>query len=487
MNGLSIRWKLTLWYGAVFSAILVGFSSALYLLMRHHLVSLADTVLHEEYREFRDEVGRARTVRELCEALESRFAALEGHQFELSDTNGAVLFRSAGVRAAGLPRIWGDQVGDAVVEELTVAGMGRVHLARGIINGPSGPLLAEVATGVAAIERASRELVMVLITIVPAAVGCALWGGWWLARKALAPVDLMAATAAEITSTRLDKRLDERGAGDELGRLARSFNGMIERLERSFDEVRRFTADAAHELRTPLANMRTEVEVALRSRRCAERDGLVLENLIEEMERLGRLVSQLLFLCREDSGVGMPDQVAVRLDEVMSDVADHMEAVAREKGIVLLCELDRAWVVRGDKDRIRQVCFNLLDNAIKYTPAGGRVTVTADPADDHARVTITDTGIGIAAPDLPRVFDRFSRVDPARSSETEGSGLGLAICRSIVEAHGGKIEIESTLGESTTVIVSLPLLEASRPLVSLVPSGEVVASGMEHSRTTLWN
>ncbi len=183
----------------------------------------------------------------------------------------------------------------------------------------------------------------------------------------------------------------------------------------------------------------------------------------------------------------MPDQVAVRLDEVMSDVADHMEAVAREKGIVLLCELDRAWVVRGDKDRIRQVCFNLLDNAIKYTPAGGRVTVTADPADDHARVTITDTGIGIAAPDLPRVFDRFSRVDPARSSETEGSGLGLAICRSIVEAHGGKIEIESTLGESTTVIVSLPLLEASRPLVSLVPSGEVVASGMEHSRTTLWN
>ena len=205
----------------------------------------------------------------------------------------------------------------------------------------------------------------------------------------------MAATAAEITATRLDHRLDEPEAYDELGDLARTFNAMIARLQRSFEEVRRFTADAAHELRTPLAAMRTEAEVALRSPRSPVRDARVLENLLEEIERLTRLVSHFLFLCREDTGIGVSDLRPVRLDDLVRDVGEHMEVAAQEKGLVLVVDLADACEVKGEADRLRQLFFNLLDNAIKYTPPGGKVTVDVEPSIGQARVTVTDTGIGI--------------------------------------------------------------------------------------------
>jgi heavy metal sensor kinase len=306
--------------------------------------------------------------------------------------------------------------------------------------------------------RALQELVMILLSIGPLVLACGLGCGYWLARKALAPVDQMTATAAEITSTRLDRRLDEPVTDDELSCLARTFNAMIARLQRSFEEVRRFTADAAHELRTPLATMRTEAEVALRSPRSPERDARVLENLLEEIERLTRLVSHLLFLCREDTGVGVGDLQPMRLDDVVRDVGEHMQVMAREKGVTLVIDLPETCRVNGNTDRLRQLFFNLFDNAIKYTPTPGKVTVQVEALNGQVHATVTDTGIGIKAEHLPLVFNRFYRVDPSRSPETEGSGLGLAICQSIAEAHRGRIEIESTLGSGTRVSLVLPML-----------------------------
>jgi heavy metal sensor kinase len=305
-------------------------------------------------------------------------------------------------------------------------------------------------------DRAQRELVGVLLLAGPLALAGALGGGYWLARKALAPVDRMVATAREITANRLDRRLDVPQAEDELGRLASTLNDMIARLQRSFEEVRRFTADAAHELRTPLAAIRTEAEVALRSPRSPEQDGRVLENLLEEIERLTRLVSQLLFLCREDTGIGVGSFRPVRLDELVREVSDHMQVAAREKGVDFSVDLPAPSQVRGDPDRLRQLFFNLLDNSIKYTPPGGKVTVRSESPNGHARVIVTDTGVGIAAEHLPHVFDRFYRVDPSHSPQTDGTGLGLAICRSIAEAHGGRLEIDSELGEGTRVMLALP-------------------------------
>ena len=305
--------------------------------------------------------------------------------------------------------------------------------------------------------RALRELVTVFLTLGPMALAFAVGGGYWLARKALSPVDRMAATADEITATRLDRRLAEPETLDELGHLARTFNTMISRLERSFDEVRRFTADAAHELRTPLAVMRTEAEVALRSQRSPDRDARVLENLLEEIERLSRLVSQLLFLCREDTGIGTNNFQPVRLDALVRDVIEHIEVAAREKGLDLQVRLGDACHIKGDPDRLRQLFFNLLDNAIKYTPAGGSVAVEAGPLNGQARVVVTDTGIGIPGEHLPHVVERFYRVDSSRSPDTDGNGLGLSICSSIAESHSGRLAIESTPGFGTRVSLVLPI------------------------------
>jgi heavy metal sensor kinase len=315
--------------------------------------------------------------------------------------------------------------------------------------------------------RALRELVTVFLALGPVALAFAVGGGYWLARKALSPVDRMAATAAEITATRLDRRLVEPATLDELGHLARTFNTMISRLQRSFDEVRRFTADAAHELRTPLAVMRTEAEVALRSQRSPDRDARVLENLVEEIERLSRLVSQLLFLCREDTGVGTNNFQTVRLDNLVRDVVDHIEVAAKEKGLDLQATLVDACDIKGDPDRLRQLFFNLLDNAIKYTPPGGSITVESRPVQGRVHVAVTDTGIGIPGEHLPHVFERFYRVDSSRSSIIDGNGLGLAICFSIAESHSGRLAIESTPGIGTRVTVLLPT--SSDPLDARSP------------------
>jgi two-component system, OmpR family, heavy metal sensor histidine kinase CusS len=268
----------------------------------------------------------------------------------------------------------------------------------------------------------------------------------------------MAAEAAEITSTQLNRRLDEPVIEDELSVLARTFNAMIARLQRSFEEIRRFTADAAHELRTPLATMRTEAEVALRSPRSADRDARVLEDLLEEIERLTHLVSHLLFLSREDAGIGAGDFRPVRLEDVVREVGEHMQVAAREKGVKLVVDLPESYQVTGDAQRLRQLFFNLLDNAIKHTSPDGEVSIYGQSSSGEARVTIADTGIGIPAAHLPHVFERFYRVDPSRSPETDGIGLGLAICRSIVEAHGGHIGINSTVGSGTQVTLSIPMV-----------------------------
>jgi two-component system heavy metal sensor histidine kinase CusS len=456
---LSIRWRLTLWYGAVLLVILIGFSGAVYVLMQRHLLTLNDSALREELDELTAEVRRVEALANLPDVLGLRFPGHEGYELEVGTVAGKSLFRSVGIGSKGLPRpvVLRPDGDGPTYESVALDDRTPVRLASRVVESPSGPLVIQAAVTLAPNVRALRELVAVFLTIGPVALVSALGGGYWLARKALSPVDRMAATAAEITATRLDQRLTEPDANDELGYLARTFNAMIARLQRSFDEVRRFTADAAHELRTPLAAMRTEAEVALRSPRSADRDTRVLENLLEEIERLTRLVSHLLFLCREDTGVDGGEFQTVPLDVVVRDVGDHMAVAAREKGVVLVVDLRRPCKVKGEADRLRQLFFNLLDNAIKYTPPGGKVTVDADSSNGQASVTVSDTGIGIPADHLPHVFDRFYRVDSSRSQETDGTGLGLAICRSIAESHSGRLEIDSTFGSGTCVTLVLPM------------------------------
>ncbi len=449
----SIRLRLTLWYGAVLSAILVAFSASVYLLMRHHLLALTDAGLAEELTELADEIGGIPSP----SGLGPRYARHEGYELQVATPGGRVVFRGDRLGPKGLPladaRL---SPGETSFSTLVLRPFGRLRQADRFITGPDGPLVIQAATSLKDFDGASRELLTVLLLTGATAVGGSLGVGYLLARKALAPVDRMVAEAAEITATRLDRRLEVPRAEDEFGRLARTLNGMIERLERSFSRVRQFTTDAAHELRTPLAVIRLSTEVALRGPRSPEQDRRTFEDLLEEADRLGRIVAQLLDLCREDHGRAAEGHRPLRLDELAREVVGLMQVAGEEKGILLSVEEFSPCRIRGDADRLRQLLINVLDNAIKYTTPGGSVTLRGTVSEGRVCVEVTDTGVGIPAEHLPHVFERFYRVDEARSRTTEGTGLGLSICRSIVEAHRGRIRIESEPGRGTNVSFELP-------------------------------
>jgi heavy metal sensor kinase len=243
---------------------------------------------------------------------------------------------------------------------------------------------------------------------------------------------------------------------DEVGRLARTFNAMLDRIESAFGRQRQFTADAAHELRTPLALMQSQLELALAQPRAAEHDQLVLETLAGDVERLSRLASTLLALARSDArGVELVRE-PVDLPQLLDLVADQYAALAEAGGISIVVDAEPVTVV-ADEDLLLQVLVNLLDNALRHAPHGSVVTLACRRAGARAVVHVADQGAGIAPEHLPHLFERFYRVEPDRDQRRGGIGLGLSICRSIVDAHGGAITVESTPGIGTTVRVELPL------------------------------
>ncbi|RUL84013.1 sensor histidine kinase [Tautonia sociabilis] len=461
MKGLSIRWKLTAWYGAVLAAVLAAFGAAVYLTMRHQLYGQVASGLLMEMGEVNDEVGRARDLASLRAGLNRRFTRHPSYDIQVTTPSGEVLLRSERIRPDGLPvpaPLPSPQ--EVNLQRLPHAEQADRYLATKVVASPVGPVVVQVATTLAHPEHELGELLAVLLVLGPLALSAAIGGGYLLARKALEPVERMTEATHAITASRLDRRIEVVNPDDELGRLARTLNTMIERLERSFDETRRFTADAAHELRTPLAVLRSEAEVALRQPRSPEEHRRVLENILEEVDRLTRLAEQLLFLCREDAGLVPVARGSVRIDELLSEVIEHMRPVAEENGVMLHVEPSASTEVSGDADQLRRLFFNLLDNAIKYTPRGGRIVGRVEPSGGGILAIVSDTGIGIPHEHLPRVFERFYRVDQARTQDTGGAGLGLSICRAIAEAHGGQLRIESELGRGTRVLLSLP---AARP------------------------
>ena len=464
MKGMSIRLRLTLWYGLVLAIVLAVFGGAVFVAMRHELLARTDVALGGELDEISEDVQAAKDWTRLSEQLKRRFARHEMYEFQVSRVSGESFFQSDRLKPrrfavppvpSSLKHLDFESVALGT-ENVSLDSLGHLRLMSGLVSGPDGPVVVQAATSLASIDLELAELLTVLLISGPLALVCALGGGYMLARKALAPVDRMVHTADQITATRLDRRIDVTKTDDELGRLARTLNGMIARLERSFEEVRRFTADAAHELRTPIAVLRNEAEVALRKPREPEQYRRVLEDQLEELERLSRLAERLLFLCREDAGLVPMSRELVRLDEVVGDAAEHMRVVAEEKGVRLEADRIVPCHVKGDEDQLRRLLFNLLDNAIKFTPVTGTVTVETACVDAKVRIVVADSGIGIPPEHLPHVFKRFYRVDAARGREVGGAGLGLAIARSIAEAHGGSIEMESTVGEGTRAILTLP-------------------------------
>lgn len=289
--------------------------------------------------------------------------------------------------------------------------------------------------------------------------------GYWIARRGIRPVEEIAATARKITSTNLRERIASDGYPSELASLARTFNDMLQRLEDSFERISRFTADIAHDLRTPVHNIRGEVEVALARARTADEYRSVLESSLEEAVRLSDLIGDLLFLTRAESPSTELHCETVNISELLTTVRDYYEASAGDEGVRLVVNdgpeplsaaLDRSLMLRA--------VSNLVSNAIAHTQRGGTVTLSAANEETAIRIEVFDTGAGIPAEALPRVFDRFFRVDPSRTKTSGGTGLGLAIVQSILVLHGGRAEITSELGHGTRVTLRMPTLTAmTRP------------------------
>ena len=305
-------------------------------------------------------------------------------------------------------------------------------------------------------RRELRDLALVLGLAWPAALTVAGVGGYWLARRALAPVDHMARHARRITADRLHQRLPIDSPHDELGRLATVFNDTLTRLDDAFARLKRFTADASHELRTPLTAIRSVGEVGLREHRdeAAYRD--VIGSMLEEVDRLTRLVDTLLTLSRADAGQGQPVLEAVDLHQLAHEVCAHVAVLAEEKGQTLRVISADSVSASADRLLLRSALVNLAHNAIKHSPEGAVISIDVRDEQDAAVVEVSDTGPGIAEAHRDLIFERFYRVDKARSREHGGTGLGLAIAKWAVEANGGHIELRSEQGAGSTFRIVVP-------------------------------
>lgn len=454
----SIRWRLTIWNAAVLSAIGAIFCVVMLAMVHRHLIERSDAALVYELQELIEEINFYPNTDDLGEQLAKRYDVHFDYHFQVLDEDGQPLFRSRFLTFIPLPTPGppGELRGQ-VFEDLTLPNLGRHRLlSMAMRDSTSRPMLLQVLRSRAAIDQEFQSYIWMVLMLGPLAVLVAVGAGYALARGALAPIEKITATAERISVEKLGERVDTPNPDDELGRLATTLNQTFDRLQRSLDEMRQFTADAAHELRSPLAVMRTEAEVALRNARSVEEYRHVIEVNLEETARLAAVVDQLLTLSRHDAGTEIDVHDEVPLDALLSDVSEKCRTIAERKGLTFEVAPLPPWNVEGDDIRLSQLFFNLLDNAIKYTPSGGHVALKAETNGKLARFIIEDTGIGIPAEHLPHLFKRFYRVDHSRNRAFGGTGLGLAICKSIVEAHHGQIDVTSQPSLGTKFTVTLP-------------------------------
>ena len=454
-HGRTIRARLTLWYVALLALILLAFCAFLYLSLARTLHDETDRTLAAEAQRALDTLDIQEGTVRLADPPEG---VATGTLVVLGDAAGRplgttapppalVALAGATARGSGQSLTTVRLAGDAEWRVLTVP----------VVEGGQPVAILQVARSERGVETALNQLLLLMGVAVPLTLLLAVAGGVFLASRALTPIDRITRTAALIGGEDLSRRLALPASPDEVGRLAATFDGMLARLEEAFARQRRFTADASHELRTPLALLTSRAEVALARPRDAPEYRQVLEGMRDDANRMARLLGELLTLARADGGQEALVREPVALAELVDDTVAALEPLAVERAVTLVSGALAPCVVAGDQTRLTQLLVNLVDNALKYTPAGGRVTVGLARDADTALLTVADTGIGIGPEHLPQLFERFYRVDAARDRGAGGAGLGLAIAAWIVRAHGGELAVSSELGVGSTFSVRLPL------------------------------
>jgi heavy metal sensor kinase len=299
-----------------------------------------------------------------------------------------------------------------------------------------------------------RNFLIVLAVSGPLLLLISVLGGYFILTRALDPVQEVVKIARKISTENLGQRIESKNRKDEIGQLITTFNRMISRLERSVNQIKQFAGDASHDLKTPLTIIRGEIEIALRKERMPEEYKRTLLHVQGEAKKLERVIDNLLFLSRFDTIDHRPSFLDVSLDELLLNVFEKTQPLAAKKGIAYGIKKMETVSTRGAPLLLNRLVMNLLDNALKYTPAGGLVEISLKSKGEKVLFTIKDTGIGIPGESLPYVFDRFYQVDKSRTQRSEGAGLGLAIVKQIADIHNAAVEIQSQLGKGTTVTVS---------------------------------
>ncbi len=456
---LSIRLRLTLWNISLLALTLLVFSIALYAALADQLYRNLDARLQLEANAALDDVrrdllppsGNAHPPGLITQSnLSARVIDAKGQVVAstgllTSVPLDATLLNQAAQRGGALQTII---VTDSVQARVYVLPLLRDGQPMGYI---------EVAEALSVTEATLRSLALILIVAVPATLALSGFGGWLIADRALHPIDTIARQAQRISEQDLHRRLNLDLPDDEVGRLARTFDAMLDRLDAAFQRQRRFTADASHELRTPLTVIKTNIGVTLNRPRSLKQYQTALLEVEEEVDRLTRLTNDLLLLARADASQPIAPAREIDLVPIASGVADELRPLAEAKHLTLDFAAPESAKLHGDPDQLHRLCYNLIENAIKYT-SQGRVSAKVTRSPGQVLLTVEDTGPGIAAEHVPHLFERFYRVDAARSRDAGGSGLGLAIAHSIATSHGGAIDVKSDFGHGTIVTVSLPAL-----------------------------
>ncbi len=482
---MNIKWRLTLWYVGVTLAIILALNISTYYGMRYLLYEARDAELEK----------MAANIEKRLNPATNRFEGLDKMpQFQQSQTSryfhvsvygadGKPLYRQS-LSSRETFKVPLSNSGNSELHLLqeervnlpTLEGNAREvinfrAMSRKVYNGQQFAGWINTALPIHDIENAMSDLFQTLLwgsLLVVLATGA---GGYFLTRKALLPVREITQTARNISRTNLDQRVNIHNSRDELGELSVVLNELLERLQKSFNTQQSFLSDAAHELKTPLAVLRSHWEGELNNPDLPHNTKEKLVKDIETLSRLSYLINHLLLLSQTEEIQSNFKFDALRIDELIEEVVADAQILATEKEQVLEIVANNPFCIQGDRIRLYQLIFNLIDNAVKYTPSKGRIAISQKRTAEHLLIEVTDNGPGISQEHLPHLFNRFYRVDKDRSRKTGGSGLGLAICKLIAEAHGGIITINSEPGVGSSFCVKLP-----REMVSKAATGSAGSS-----------
>lgn len=461
---LPIKWKLTLWYGLILALILVVFSSGVYIYFRNSLQKSIDAKIKSLGEVISSSITDTHSVsvfgnfeRYLENVLGKK---PKGKLIQIMDRTGRIGARMNDIETETLPSNF-STLERALQGEIVYETIERVRprlrmVTIPIMNNKKVLSIIQVGTSLEDFDETMKKLFIIMIISIPTSISVTIICGYFLAKKALRPVDQIRRAAVKISSRNLDERIDVGGRKDELSRLAQTFNEMISRLKDSFQRINQFSIDVSHELKTPLTILKGETEVALRKDRDNENYKSILSSNLEEIDRMSKIIDDLLLLSKADLKEMKLNVENVALRDLIANVCVDMKIFADNKGIGLDVKELEDVKLKGDELKLRRMLWNIVENGIKYTQKGGKIEIMSYINNGFICIDVKDNGIGIPENDIKYIFDRFYRGDKSRKRES-GSGLGLSISKWIAEAHQGIIEVKSKPLEGSLFTIKLPV------------------------------